>query len=196
MIIGLTGPQRAGKTTVYDHFHNKHNFVRLSIAAQIKKEAHRLVGMEFTDAEKDEPQPTLNGATPRDLYIYIGQLDEYYFPLWVERMFRDEYQGPGTNHVIESVGKPFQWAAIMGFAHQNHDHCVIFDVSRPDYEYKDSRSPILDYHNMMRVENKRGLDDLYRELDDFYLPALLKMKFDRTDEEIRAYIERIKNAKG
>jgi len=195
MIIGLTGPQRAGKTTVYDHLEKKHDFVKLSIAQEIKNVAHELIGFSFSDEEKDKQQLVLNMATPRDLYIYVGQMDEFQNDLWVKRMFAGGYQGPGNNHVIESVGKPFQWLAILKFAQLNNDHCMIFDVMRPEHEYRDSRSAVVDFVPMLRVENSGSMEELYDDLDNIYVPSFSQMRVNRTEEEISNYARRIEESR-
>jgi len=127
MIIGLTGPQRAGKTTILCLLATKHRFHPMSIAALIKDEAHRYVGKTYSDEEKDRPMPELGGKTPRDLYIQVGNLDETVRDLWVKRMFRSQYQGPDEWHVIESVGKQFQYTEIVRMCERARDGVVILD---------------------------------------------------------------------
>lgn len=144
MIIGLTGAQTVGKTTVMNVLIEKFNAVPLSIAAQIKAHTHALVGVNFPETEKDKPQEILGGKAPRDLYIHIGNLDEYFHDLWVDKMFRAGYQGPDALHVIESVGKQFQWDRVKEFARIQRDECCILNITRAGIEYNDNRHPIVD----------------------------------------------------
>lgn len=148
-----------------EYLASKHRFHRLSIVAHIKDEAHRLVGRSFTDQEKDTPHSHLGGKTPRELYIYVGNLDEFNHPLWVQRMLRAGYQGPDELHIIESVGKQHQFTEVVRFCERAGDGVVILDVSRPDHTYKDNRSEIKDSMPHLVLSNDGDLEKVYGELD-------------------------------
>lgn len=188
MIIGLTGPQRAGKTTAWNYFAEKYGAIKLSIGQSIKDVSHQMMGMVFTEEEKDEPLEQLNGRTPRDLYIHVGNLDEYKHSLFVDVMFKQGYQGPGSIHVIESVGKPFQYQAVLEFAMRNSDECCIVDISRPGHEYKDSRSPILDWLPVIEIENGSSVDEYYENLDKAYR-YMVRNDYSRDPSMVRKYME-------
>mgnify|MGYP001809967254 CR=1 FL=1 len=113
-VLGLFGPPRAGKNTVISLMRSIAEWYPLSISDEIKRYSHEITGRVFEDHEKDVPQESLNGRTPRDLYIYIGQLDEFRHDLWAgpvaDIIYKmDNYQ----RFVIESVGKNFQWQATL-----------------------------------------------------------------------------------
>lgn len=186
MIIGLTGPQRAGKTTAWNRAGEKHGAHRLSIAEQIKEVSHFLLETKFSDAEKDVQFEQLKWATPRHVYIYVGNMDEFDNGLWVRRMFRSGYQGPEALHIVESVGKMFQWYHIMKFALQNNDQCAILDIQRPDHEYKDSRTAIMDFLPMMRIENNGLIDRFHKDVDEV-IHTMQRMSFPRTEEDIETW---------
>lgn len=155
MIIGLTGPQRAGKTTVARILMQKHGAHFMSIGDMLKTAAHDLLGIypKFPDEIKDEPHPALNGKTPRELYVHVGQLDEFQGDLWVKKMLRERFQGPDSFHVVESVGKQIQWQAIRKFAFVQRCPCVIWDVMRDGAEYMDNRGAIVDHRGMFHINN-------------------------------------------
>lgn len=165
-MIGLSGPQRSGKTTVLDILCKNHRFHRMSIADQIKAHAHQLVGRAFTEAEKDAPQDFLNGKTPRDLYIMVGNMDDLVHNLWVNKMFRTQYEGADEFHVVESVGKMFQMVEIVRYCERARDGVVILDIRRPGFEYKDTRTPIQDTYPTLYLNNDAGIDKVVSELNE------------------------------
>ena len=188
MIIGLTGSQRAGKTTAWNYFHETHGAIKLSIGQAIKDISHKLLGTVFMEQEKDLSMPELNGKTPRDLYIHVGNMDEFKHSLFVEEMLRQGYEGPGSVHVIESVGKPFQYLSILQHSMRNNDTCCILDIIRPGYEYKDSRRPIADWKPPIEVVNGDSVDEFYKQLDEAYVYAI-RHDYSRDPQMVARYME-------
>jgi len=168
-ILGLTGPQRAGKTTVCSILEQEYGWLTISIGQAIKDQLHDLVGMEFEESEKDYPSPYLRGQTPRDAYVYLGNLDEFRPDIWVRDMIYKQYE-PAMSlairpAVIESVGKQFQWKAVADYCHQNFIPCAIADVSRPGCIYKDNRTSVWDVRPTFTIDNSGDMNQLRDEIE-------------------------------
>lgn len=167
-ILGLFGPQRAGKSTLTGILRSRKSFLDLSISKAIKDECETLMGMTFREEDKDTKLPVLNGKSPRDLYIHIGQLDEFVPSWWIDRLFRrfsvEAIKQRGG--VIESVGKQAQWDWMVYHAAPLNVRCHLISVSRPGYDYKDNRTPVVGREDPYIVENDGDETDFRSEMQD------------------------------
>lgn len=194
LIVGLFGPQRSGKNEVVNHLVEKHGFVGLSISHAIKEHAYRLLDIPaFPDAVKDTPQVILNGKTPRDLYVHIGQIDEYKPALWVDHVVASMAGNPNGNYVIESVGKLIQWKALL--LNSPIRDIELVEVRRPGKFYQDNRSHIYDRYFTSVIENVFDIKWLHNQVDlwvDRRIPLVRGMAADldwmegRVSAEVRA----------
>lgn len=167
MIIGLTGVPRAGKTEVTKCF-GELGYQFASIGLEIKRHSHELVCREFSEEEKEVPQDHLNGKTPRDLYIAVGNLDEFVHGIWVAKMFANQIipamEYGNERFVIESVGKQFQWDAVKSFANKmGLSNTGIIEVKRPGADKWDNRSPVYDDVSFV-VDNNGTIGDLHLQV--------------------------------
>jgi len=151
-LLGLFGPPRAGKNTVINLINQitGNQWEALSISAEIKKYSHQIVRHEFKDKEKDTPQEILGGKTPRDLYIYIGQLDEFRNDLWTSPIADWVYNVDHPKFVIESVGKQHQFNTLL--TRKPCPRIILCEVHQEGRVY-DSRGPIQDTRPIFRIEN-------------------------------------------
>lgn len=184
IVLGIFGPQRAGKNEVVSYLVNHHNFVSLSISAPIKRLAHTFAGCIFTDAEKDVPQPRLNGRTPRELYIQFGQLDEYAPNLFVDFIIEAMNGLNGTRFVIESVGKQAQWDRILDIAKPPVK--ALLSLTRPGCEWKDTRQVIADYQPVFHIDNNSDVAALYNRVGRV-VPMILESR-PRKRSEVEGFI--------
>jgi hypothetical protein len=137
-LIGLTGPKGSGKTAVAKYLEAAYFFHRDAFAAPIKDMA--ATGLGFTQAqlygaEKETPLEVLDGHTPREAFLAIGEgLRNSLGPnIWVDLLFRRiERLGATTPRVvIEDVRMPHEAEAIRRRGGQ------ILYILRPGIEVTD-----------------------------------------------------------
>lgn len=172
IVIALHGPQRSGKNTVVDIIKSYRSRAKgFALSTRIKMFTHDILGKLFVEDDKDDP--ILNGHTPRDAYIYIGNMDQYDPGLWARLSGREvekwcaachmnsygEIENPGVVAVIESIGKQPQWWALLEVLHKTCD-VVLVGVERPGHEYLDNRTPIFDYCRNYTIVNDGTPSDL------------------------------------
>lgn len=91
MLIGLSGPAGAGKTTMATHLAEKHGFVRISLADPIRDMMRALVP-DLRDLPKERDTPLLNGHSPRMAMQTLGTEwgrdimgEDFWCQIWRER---------------------------------------------------------------------------------------------------------------
>lgn len=162
MIIALFGAPRSGKTTATQLLAS-HGFRFLSIGQEIKEIAHRLVGRSFTDEEKDTPSPYLGGKTPRDLYIYVGTMDDVFDPVMFARLMMRNQLEPrydmfhSFDWIIESAGKQAQWDwLVTGYSKGFHSVDAkwgLIEITTTNSDYTDGRHRISFDGPMVHIHN-------------------------------------------
>jgi len=169
ILIGLVGPPRCGKNIVTDIICQYYQAVHLSISDPMKCEAHRIANRIFREEEKDTPQKILSGKTPRDLYIHLGDIDNFVPNYWIDETIKLISPRAGARYVIESIGKQFQWNRILESAIVPRMHLI--EIRRKGCVW-DSRTPIKDYKHVWVIENDwdiRHLEAKTKELMDHIL---------------------------
>lgn len=157
LLVGLFGPPRSGKNSVVEVFVNKFAFVPLSISGPIKEKSHEVAGIAYSEDEKDCSKKELSGRTPRDLYIHLGNLDDFVPQYWVDETIKRISPHRGARYIIESVGKQHQWNRILESGIVPRIHLV--EVDRPGCKW-DSRTPIVDSKPAWHVFNDTTLVSL------------------------------------
>jgi len=73
MIVGLTAPNRSGKTTLANHLVEHHGFTRASLATEVRYECMRRVPeVDFFDNDIKDTYNDVLECTPRDYLIHVG----------------------------------------------------------------------------------------------------------------------------
>lgn len=183
IIVGLYGPQRAGKDTVCGILASEFGYEVISISQMIQDECYRIFGVRYWDEEKDEPREELNGHTPRDLFIAVGKLERFNLGLWADRVMQVVMETPRAFFAVPSIGRQCQWDRILEIcgwtrlaSAQEFPHPVLAFVSRPGFENWDSREPIADRLDAYSIRNQGNLEDLRQEVIEFHA-RLLREEF-------------------
>ena len=183
--VGVSGPPRAGKNTIVDYLVEVYGFHHLAVSTPIKEMSHDYAQSLFTEADKDQPQEILNGKTPRDLYIHVGNLDEFVPWLWAEPTAR-KIGDPEANWVIESVGKQGQWDTFL--AMRPTPQLYVLAVDRPGCAW-DNRSAIDDYVLAYDVLNDGTIERLHQQVDQF-LALIRERPVHRHPDDVRKFLEK------
>lgn len=176
MIIGLSGPPRAGKSE-YAKFLRELGMRDLSISKTIEMYTAMFMGRNFADSEKDIEQDFLQGHTPREPRIHLGQMDQYRPDLWIVKTFELFYMGPQYDYVIESVGKQPQWDAVILWLRRNYektDHFIartLVNIERPGATWSDNRTRVFEQEAECRhyFLNDGTIKDLENDAANLYL---------------------------
>lgn len=125
MILGISGKARSGKDSLYS-FAKKDGWIRISFADDLKRRLAIDFGLTkaYIEGElKETPVALLNGHTPREAMIDLGNLYRKYYPnFWVdtalEQIENSDYSysclhnGDEANFMITDVRFPNEAKAI------------------------------------------------------------------------------------
>lgn len=106
MLIGLSGKARSGKDTLFS-MAERYGWKRLSFADDLKRRAREDMGLSVEQTDgilKDIPCLELNGATPRQFLIDLGNLYRKYNPtFWLDQVLAVAQQNPDQNYMVTDV---------------------------------------------------------------------------------------------
>lgn len=94
MLIGVSGAEGSGKTTVCEYLQRVHGFTRASFTAPMNRFLAEVYGfteeqLSGTSAARNEPHPTIPGMCARDAQKKLGMAMRELYPMtWVEALFR------------------------------------------------------------------------------------------------------------
>lgn len=116
MLIGISGPAGAGKTTMANHLAKAHGFVRISLADPIRDMVRVLVP-DLRDLPKERNTPLLNDHSPRYAMQTLGTEwgreimgEDFWCQVWRER-----YANLGPHRcVVDDVRYENEAAMIRG----------------------------------------------------------------------------------
>lgn len=140
MIIGVSGKSKAGKDELFK-FAKLSGFEKVSFASPLKnmaKEAFGLDEYQVNGDGKDEVTKVLNGKTPRELLIKLGNLyREFDSEYWVKAAMKYVQQNSDRNFMVTDVRYLNEAEAIRNNGgiivrlerHSNRD-CLVSDSTK------------------------------------------------------------------
>jgi len=185
-IVGVFGPPRCGKNTAVDVFVREHGYTALSISHEIKNYSHKLVGRTFDESEKDIVFECLNGHTPRNLYIEIGQLEKYDPYMWVSKVADVIDESSCKDFIIESVGNQGQWNYLLDVF--RNETLILLGIERPGFGW-DSRTPIDDYEQINIIHNVSDVHS-YSHLMNSYIEMIKNDAKPRNSDEVQRWLNK------
>lgn len=115
ILIGVSGKARSGKDSLFNMAENN-GFRRLSFAEDLKSRGRKDFGLtaEYTDgASKDEMTTKLNGHSPREFFIELGNLYRKYDPdFWLRQAVAKAKEDPTKDWMVTDVRYPNEADAI------------------------------------------------------------------------------------
>lgn len=188
ILVLVSGAPRAGKNTLVNGMLELLNSDKdrpiaraYSISKPIKDKAHSLLSKYLPtvfqssspDHMKDDPQDCLNGYTFRDLYVHVGQMDQYAPGLWanmcadeiLSNLWSTKMYGSFPCHrigIVESVGKQAQFEAVMRhdlIKDEYLEKVLVIHLERPGYDYTDNRTPIMVPSGVKNLHELRIVND-------------------------------------
>lgn len=179
MIVGISGKRGVGKTTAADRMVDKHKFIKVSFAGELKKLAKTIFPFTDTDLtsvlKKEKPFKTKNRIydfTPRDFLVHLGEFcrfhDESY---WVDKALEQcAGYNDGKNFVFDDVRYKNEADIIKksGGLVIRIERYEKFNPYGKNLDIK-SETDLDDYafdHVVERMWNIK-VEDLYRQVDSF-----------------------------
>lgn len=170
-IVFLNGPPHCGKDTAAEMLSKSFPATLRKLAAPLKASAAAMLGetVEWLEANKDKPDPRLNGETVRSFIINISE--NLIKPLYGDDFFGRCMVGEldklvGTTQFVFITDSGFLGESAPVVKAFGITNCLKVEIHRPGKDFsKDSRSYWhMDGLREVKLHNDGGLDQLPEKL--------------------------------